>query len=324
MMLRRTLVKKKKIYSAFGVFFIPLFSIRNSFLSWHCTSFSLHEYPLDNVLDIVESIQATGNTTANPINNDLNYYSIIYNIHCSDQVDLVIMVKSYVGNFLQRMAIRSTWGKSANSRVKVCFVTGYSKLRKEILKLEYLKYKDIIQFSFLDTYRNNIYKTMMSYKWIVKHCSSSRFVFLSDDDFYVNIQNILQFSYRSITNNTMYGHEQCYKQPVRNQTSKWYISEEQYPFDMFPTFLSGGAILTHISVVRRFQIAFPYKKIIDLDDVYVAIVAHKLSITLLNNKRFAIEEKKRTDVDNIMSSHEYKMPADLFQAWKNYSRGNVI
>jgi hypothetical protein len=52
----------------------------------------------------------------------------------------------------------------------------------------------------------------------------------------------------------MYGHEQCYNRPVRNQISKWYISEEQYPFDMFPTFLSGGAILTHISVVRRLQI----------------------------------------------------------------------
>jgi hypothetical protein len=85
---------------------------------------------------------------------------------------------------------------------------------------------------------------------------------------------------------------------------------------MFPTFLSGGAILTHISVVRRLQIAFPYIKIIDLDDVYVGIVAHKLNITLLNNKRFAIEKKKRTDVDNIMSSHEYKMPADLFKFGK--------
>jgi hypothetical protein len=234
------------------------------------------------------------------------------------------MVKSYVGNFLQRMAIRSTWGKSANSRVKVYFVTGYSKLLEEILRLEYLNFKDIIQFSFLDTYRNNIYKTMMSYKWIVKHCSSSRFVFFSDDDFYVNIQNILQFSYRSITNNTMYGHEQCYNRPVRNQISKWYISEEQYPFDMFPTFLSGGAILTHISVVRRLQIAFPYIKIIDLDDVYVGIVAHKLNITLLDNKMFAVEKKKRTDVDNVMSSHEYKMPADLFETWENYSRDNSI
>jgi hypothetical protein len=72
-----------------------------------------------------------------------------------------------------------------------------------------------------------------------------------------------------------------------------YISEEQYPFDMFPTFLSGGAILTHISVVRRLHIAFSYVKIIDLDDVYVAIVAHKLNITLLNNKRFAVEDKKK-------------------------------
>ena len=166
------------------------------------------------------------------------------------------MVKSYVGNFLQRAAIRSIWGKSANSRVKVCFATGYSKLHEEILRLEYFNSKDIIQFSFLDTYRNNIYKTIMSYKWIVKYCSSSRFVFFSDDDFNVNIQNIRQFSYRSITTNTMYGHEQCYTRPVRNQSSKWYISEEQYPFDMFPTFLSGGAILTHISVVCRLNIAF--------------------------------------------------------------------
>jgi hypothetical protein len=48
------------------------------------------------------------------------------------------------------------------------------------------------------------------------------------------------------------------------------------------------------------------------------------TIPLLDNKMFAVEKKKRTDVDNVMSSHEYKMPADLFQAWKNYSRGNVI
>ena len=72
----------------------------------------------------------------------------------------------------------------------------------------------------------------------------------SDDDFYVNIQNILQFSYHNVINNAMYGHQQLYSRPIRNQRSKWYISEEQYPFDMFPTFLSGGAILTHISYSR--------------------------------------------------------------------------
>jgi len=320
MMLRTILVKiahQRKYIALMGclsTFCIYLyFQYGNSSPPRHCTSFSFHEYPLDNVLDIVESIHSTGKTKANPINNVMDYYNTIYNINCSDEVELVIIVKSYVGNFLQRAAIRSTWGKYANNRVKVCFATGYSKLHEEILRLEYLNFKDIIQFSFFDRYRNNIYNTMMSYTWIVRHCSSSRFVFFSDDDFYVNIQNILQFSYHNVINNTMHGHHQLYSRPIRNQRSKWYISEEQYPFDMFPTFLSGVAILTHISVVRRLQIAFPYVKIIDLDDVYVAIVAHKLYIRLLNNKRFAVEEKK-TDVDYIMSSHKYKMPADLFQA----------
>lgn len=313
-MLRTTLIKKTKYIVLLVCFSYLYFQYGYSSPPRHCISFSRHGYPLDNVVDIVESIQATGKTTANPINNALEYHNTIYNMNCSSEVELVIMVKSYVGHFLQRVAIRSTWGKSANYRVKVCFLTGYSKLHEDTLRLEYLNFKDIIQFSFFDRYRNNIYKTMMSYKWIVKHCPSSRFVFFSDDDFYVNIQNIVKFSYRNITNNTMYGHEQSYQKPIRNLRSKWYISEEQYPFDTFPTFLSGGAILTHISVVRRLLIAFPYVKIIDLDDVYIAIVAQKLNITLRNNNKFAIEREKRTDVDNIMSSHGYKMPADLFKA----------
>jgi hypothetical protein len=33
---------------------------------------------------------------------------------------------------------------------------------------------------------------------------------------------------------------------------------------------------------------------------------------------------KKKDVDNVMSSHEYKMPADLFETWENYSRDNSI
>ena len=195
-MLRTILVKiahQRKYIVLMGCLSIYLyFQYGNASPPRHCTSFGLHEYPpsgtprsfpqvkkrerreefrmefpLDNVLDIVESIQATGKTTANPINNTLDYYNTIYNINCSDEVELVIIVKSYVGNFLQRAAIRSTWGKSANNTVKVCFATGYSKLHEEILRLEYLNFTDIIQFSFFDRYRNNIYKTMMSYKWIV-------------------------------------------------------------------------------------------------------------------------------------------------------------
>jgi hypothetical protein len=167
MMSRRILVEiahqKKIIVFLMCLIYLYFQCGGNSQQPLYCASISLDEYPLGNALDIVESIIATGNTTVSPVSKTLDYYNTIYNTNCSDEIELVIMVKSYVGNFLQRAAIRSTWGKSANSRVKVCFVTGYSKLHEEILRLEYFNSKDIIQFSFLDTYRNNIYKTIMSY-----------------------------------------------------------------------------------------------------------------------------------------------------------------
>jgi hypothetical protein len=67
--------------------------------------------------------------------------------------------------------------------------------------------------------------------------------------------------------------DSTFRKPVRLRNSKygkWFISEDEYPLDVLPPFLSGGSILTHISVVRKLQIAFPFMKQIHLDDVYVS------------------------------------------------------
>jgi hypothetical protein len=124
MILRTILVKiahQRKYIVLMGCLSIYLyFQYGNASPPRHCTSFGLHEYPpsgtprsfpqvkkrerreefrmefpLDNVLDIVESIQATGKKTANPINNTLDYYNTIYNINCSDEVELVIICRKF-------------------------------------------------------------------------------------------------------------------------------------------------------------------------------------------------------------------------------------
>ncbi len=116
----------------------------------------------------------------------------------------------------------------------------------------------------------------MSYNWVVSSCFCSTFVLFVDDDLYVNIPNILQFAHGTLkyTTNTMYGNKQCFAFPYRNESSKWYISDEDYPHAIYPTFLLGGSILTQISVVCNLHIAFPFMKAIFIDDVYVALVAH--------------------------------------------------
>jgi hypothetical protein len=230
------------------------------------------------------------------------------------------VVKSFVGHFSQRAAIRMTWGRCHSTNVKVVFVLGYSKLYEEIAREEYINNGDVIQFSFLDTYRNNTHKTIMSYDWVVSNCSSSTFALFVDDDFYVNIPNILQFVHGTLkyTTDTMYGNKQCFAVPFRNESSKWYILDEEYPYAIYPAYLSGGSILTHNSVVRKLQIAFPFMKAIFIDDVYVGLVAHELNIKVASHVGFVVADMKENDVKNIMSSHGYEKPVDLFNAWDNF------
>ena len=204
--------------------------------------------------------------------------------------------------------------------MKVVFALGYSKLYEQVVREEYINGEDVIQFSFLDAYRNNTHKTIMSYDWVVSNCSRSTFALFVDDDFYVNIPNVLQFGHKMLkyTTNTMYGHKQCFTFPLRNKSSKWYISDEEYPYAIYPTYLLGGSILTHISIVRKLQMAFPFMKDIFIDDVYVGLVAHELNIKLANNVGFVVAEMEENDVKNSMSNHGYKKTEDLYKAWGNF------
>lgn len=283
----------------------------------HCHGFP-YAYPLSNIQEIVNDVIKKGHTSVKPIYNMSGEYHFIHNVSCSLETELVIIVKSYVANFNHRMDIRSTWGKCHDKTVKIIFTLGFSSKYVETVKEEHMKYKDIIQCSFIDKYKHNIYKTIMSYNWVVSSCWGSHSVFFVDDDYFVNIPNIIQFVYdhKMELRNTMFGHKQCFRKPSRLLSHKGFISEDEYPFDILPPFLSGGSILTHISVVRKLQIAFPFMKQIHLDDLYISIVAQQLNITLTNECRLANEFERRTDVEYIMSSHDYGNRLHLYQAWR--------
>ena len=77
---------------------------------------------------------------------------------CAPDMELVVVVKSIVGHFSQKAAIRTTWGRCHNTNVKVVFALDYSKLYEEIVRDEYINCEDVIQFSSLDTCKNNTHK----------------------------------------------------------------------------------------------------------------------------------------------------------------------
>jgi beta-1,3-galactosyltransferase 1 len=87
----------------------------------------------------------------------------------------------------QRMTFRQTWLKDTNNNTglaRYVFLLGTldNATLQEQLRQESMQFKDIIQFNFVDSYRNITYKSIMGFKWAVQFCSKVKFIFKTDDD----------------------------------------------------------------------------------------------------------------------------------------------
>jgi len=116
-----------------------------------------------------------------------------------DQLRLVYLVKSAVGNSERRQAIRQSWGyekRFSDVPIRTVFLLGQAshdvKLQAKV-ESEARLYGDIVQADFQDTYFNNTIKTAMALRWAVESCAKSRFYMFVDDDYYVSTRNVLAF-----------------------------------------------------------------------------------------------------------------------------------
>lgn len=222
--------------------------------------------------------------------------------------NILIMVKSFVGHFDLRHAIRSVWKNLGDSHIKRVFTLGYREINQSLAQAESKKYKDIIQEDFIDDYLNNTYKTIMSFNWAVRYCPQAHMVLFLDDDFYVKERQLVGYL-RSIRRlkDLFLGRLIVYAPPYRKDVEKWHLTYQQYPYNRFPPYLSGGAYMATFDVVTKFQVAFPYVKYMGLDDVYLGIVAKKLSIIPRNESyfdsanSFALAKECSKDPDQLLN-----------------------
>ena len=155
----------------------------------------INNYPLN--IDMVELAQRLlqGEQVRVPIINSypFNYLHSPYSL-CSEykgqqRLRLVILVKSAVPYNQLRHVIRQTWGKSIRKLGMVyAFLLGFISEFQRNVDGEANSFHDIIQENFVEAYRNNTYKTIMAYNWVVQYCPMAEKVLLLDDDVYLTIK----------------------------------------------------------------------------------------------------------------------------------------
>jgi len=192
-------------------------------------------------------------------------------------------------NFTEREVIRSTWaasqqlvggGKNNTGWFRVVFMLGLS-LDKEINKAahdESVKYGDIVQASFVDDYYNLTLKTIMGLRWIATYCPNAKFILKVDGDVLVNVKGLVNFLNETYSNkthrntNTIMGHYYNQSRVYRNETHKWYLSEKEYPNEVFEPYCAGSAYLLTIDLALKMWKLALQTPIFKFEDVYIGVI----------------------------------------------------
>ncbi|KAL1457748.1 hypothetical protein WDU94_007942 [Cyamophila willieti] len=352
------LTKRNKL--CLGIFFTFILYIFGVFTHlFELDYYENFEYPLDiNLTDCIEGYKHGQPCTTLPINN-YNYPFIskckqkCASYSAKEQIRVVYIVKSALRHFERRKAIRQSWGyerRFSDVPIVTVFVLGYDPedkaLQKEI-ETEQKKFGDIVQAKFVDTYYNNTIKTMIGYKWAANYCNHSKFYLFADDDFYVSTRNVLRFirnplqypeylelpietiqnknnilDYELPANVKLFSGFVFVSSPHRHYTSKWYISLDEYPYHLWPPYVTAGAYVVSKEVLLDFYFASHFTKHFRFDDIYLGILAKKTGTEPFHCEEFYFYKKdySRHNYQYVIASHGYSDPDELLRIW-NEQRG---
>jgi hypothetical protein len=284
-----------------------------------------HPLNLTNAVQLVEDLRFSRPVSISPIN--LEYKNILISTSelCSDvpeaePISILILIKTRASEkLLRRKVRRSLRNQTAllnnQTRIRYGFLLGYS---EEGISDEIFKYKDFIIGDFRDTYQNLTYKTMMGLRWAMEECPNFQFHVSADVDMHICLEKLVRFlkdpyNYPKVKDELNLGQilspdEQFYaghvfpygsSYPHRMRTSPWYLAQNQYPADLLPAYVSGRMVVMSKKTVSSFYYLSPFIQHINVDDVYLGLLANKLRIMPFNVRKLAIHayRNSNTSVD---------------------------
>lgn len=247
---------------------------------------------------------------------------------------LVFLVPVAPQQYAEREAVRKTWGAPGVDTLTLFFVgtPEESVQRSDIqnrLERESMKHGDIIQMDFIDSYQNLTIKTLMIMNWLDMHCPQTHYAMKVDVDIFVNTFYLRDHLRSSSRRGFITGSVISDGHPRRDRKSKWQLSEELYPEDSFPPYVSGAGYVFSWDLAGKISWASRFIKMIPLEDVYVGLCLRLLDVIpeyaySLPFVRSLFEvrnlEYDRCRFAGLVIVNGFS-PAKLLAAWQDFTQG---
>ncbi|XP_046638430.1 lactosylceramide 1,3-N-acetyl-beta-D-glucosaminyltransferase B-like [Daphnia pulicaria] len=152
-------------------------------------------------------------------------------------------------------------------------------------------YGDILQINTMDKYVNLSMKVAGLLNWVDNYCPGVDYVLKVDDDVYVNVHNLATILHSlSPSERSVYGRQCGGNLPARSG-GKWPTSFENWPWQRFPLYFQGAAIVIAGSAVRPILAAIQTTPYFIWDDMYlIGLCAVKARILLRTSNQIFIEQ----------------------------------
>ncbi|XP_013064274.2 beta-1,3-galactosyltransferase 1-like [Biomphalaria glabrata] len=232
----------------------------------------------------------------------VNNFSFTYvnnpkNVCSTDVPEVLLVVPSAPENFENRVKVRRSgrgmYTMNVNNRARLLFFVGKPANNNRTLQSkvndEAYVYGDIVQMDFVDVYRNILLKAVSMLKWAATYCPKATYVIRTDDDVKVDVQQLLKVLKRKSEQyeNFILGDKKVSWEVVRSNTSKYFVSQQEYLPSTLPPFALGGLLGYPSSTVSLLYQAALRLKPLWLDDVFITgMCAPKVGVLLLDDPDF--------------------------------------
>ncbi|XP_045625542.1 beta-1,3-galactosyltransferase 1 isoform X2 [Procambarus clarkii] len=245
-------------------------------------------YRFDRVRDVINLTGTPVNTIPDEVGweEDLSQEPL-----CNDSSPFIlVVVPSALHHFQERQTIRTTWASPhlyPYTWIRTVFVLGATSNNtlQELIYQEMDLHHDIIQNTFVDSYRNLTYKTISWLSWVRDWCPETPFVAKIDDDVVVNPFHLLQYLRLQISRDSAPSkiHGRLSRRAPSHRNGKWAVTEEEYPDKFFPPFVFGPAYIVGRNAVERLLAYVAHTPFLWLEDVYITgLVARAAGIRHVN------------------------------------------
>ena len=196
------------------------------------------------------------------------------NAKCKGDVFLLMLVVCHPNYTEARSTIRNTWASTTSYKllnIKTLFVVGKTGVKAidDHVKEESLKYNDILIINMQESYYKLTEKVLTALSWSLQNCPQFKYILKTDDDSFNNPGKIIDFIVSlNYPKDLVSGRCQMMK-TLRDEQSKWFITESEYSGENLPVFCRGPAyVLAHKTTEALLQLS-KHVTYFKLEDVYL-------------------------------------------------------